>query len=145
MDHAHRSGEFVIQPGPDRLGAAADAAGGGGMERYWIKGLLYGVAAAIAAAASTGCMTSHRTPEQREADRQIAAAVSSALSADSRIYARHIDVRAENGVVHLAGYVWSDNDLYEAKQIAAGVPGVKGVIDDMQLERGGSDNAPVSR
>ena len=116
------------------------------MERYRIKALVYGMLATAAAAVSVGCsMMSHRTPEQREADRQIAAEVSSALNANPHIYARHIDVRADNGVVHLGGYVWSDRDLYEAKEIAAGVPGVKGVIDDMQLERGGTDNSPTSR
>jgi osmotically-inducible protein OsmY len=116
------------------------------MERYRIKALAYGILATAVAAGSIGCsMMSHRTPAQREADREIAADVSSALNANPHIYARHIDVRAENGVVHLGGYVWSDRDLYEAKQIAAGVPGVKGVVDDMQLERGGQDNSPTSR
>jgi osmotically-inducible protein OsmY len=115
------------------------------MQRYGVKGLLCGLVVAVACASSVGCMTSHRTPEQREADREIAAAVSNALNANSQIYARHIDVRAENGVVHLGGYVWSDSDLFTAKRIAAAVPGVKSVVDDMQLERGGSDNSPVSR
>jgi osmotically-inducible protein OsmY len=108
--------------------------------------MLYAGLAIAAACGASGCSTTpHRTEAQRAADRDVAAQVSSALSADSKIYARHIDVRADNGVVHLGGYVWNDRDLYEAKQIAAAVPGVKGVVDDMQLERGGSDNSPASR
>jgi osmotically-inducible protein OsmY len=100
---------------------------------------------ALALALSACSMVSHRTPAQREADRQLAAEVSAALSADAHIYARHIDVRADSGTVHLGGYVWSDRDLFEAKQIAAGVPGVKDVVDELELERGGTDNSPVSR
>ncbi len=115
------------------------------MDRNALRTTLYFLLTAIAVA-STGCsMISHRTPEQREADRNLAAQVSGALNSDPHIYARHIDVRAENGVVHLGGYVWSDRDLYEAKEIAANVPGVTSVVDDLQLERGGSDNSPVSR
>ena len=110
------------------------------------RGMLYAGLAITAAFGAIGCSTTpHRTAAEREADREIAAQVSSALNADSRIYARHIDVRAENGVVHLGGYVWNDKDLYEAKRIAATVPGVKDVVNDMELQRGGSDNSPVSR
>ena len=106
---------------------------------------LYALLAA-AAVALAGCESMyHRTPAQREADRSLAAQVSSALNSDTHIYARHIDVRADNGVVHLSGYVWSDRDLYEAKEIAARVAGVTNVVDDLELERGGTDDSPVSR
>jgi len=33
------------------------------------------------------------------------------LNADPRIFARHIDVYADNGVVHLGGYVWDQRDF----------------------------------
>jgi osmotically-inducible protein OsmY len=108
--------------------------------------LLYAGLAIAAASAALGCsMTPHKTEAQRAADKEIATEVSSALNADSKIFARHIDVRADDGVVHLGGYVWNDRDLYEAKQVAAKVPGVTGVVDNMQLERGGSNNSPASR
>jgi osmotically-inducible protein OsmY len=54
-------------------------------------------------------------------------------------------VQADNGVVHLGGYVWNDEDLYEAQRVAGAVPGVTQVVDDMELERGGIDNTDVSR
>ncbi len=115
----------------------------------WFRGIwcsaYTGLAIACAVVATACSTTPHRTDAQRQADKELAAQVASALNADSRIYARHIDVRAEDGVVHLAGYVWNDNDLYEAKRIAATVPGVTDVVDDMELERGGSSNSPVSR
>lgn len=95
---------------------------------------------------AAGCSsTPHRTPAQRQADSEIAAQVSSALRADPQIFARHIDVWAERGIVHLGGYVWTDTDLSRAKEIAGNVPGVKQVVDDLQLERDGIDNSPVSR
>lgn len=103
-------------------------------------------AVAIAVLVASACAsTPHRTAAERQADKEIAAQVSSALSADPQIFARHIDVWAERGVVHLGGYVWTDTDLSRAKDIAGSVPGVKRVIDDLQLERDGIDNSPVSR
>ena len=104
------------------------------------------VAVAIAVLVASGCAsTPHRTAAERQADKEIAAQVSSALSADPHIFARHIDVWADRGVVHLGGYVWTDTDLYRAKEIAGNVPGVRQVVDDLQLERDGIDNSPVSR
>jgi len=109
-------------------------------------GMLYAGLAIAATLAAVACSTMpHRTPAQRQIDNATAAQVASALNADPAIYARHIDVRAYNGVVHLAGYVWNDSDLFTAQQIAATVPGVKEVVDDMELERGGSNNSATSR
>lgn len=103
----------------------------------------------VAIAATLGavaCSTmSHRTEAQRQTDNETAARVASALNADPTLYARHIDVRAYNGVVHLGGYVWNNTDLYAAQQIAESVPGVTQVVDDMELERGGSNNSGTSR
>jgi len=111
----------------------------------WTKRLGH-AAVAIAVLAASGCAyTPHRTPAERQADNEIAAQVSSALRADPQIFARHIDVWAERGVVHLGGYVWTDTDLFRAKEIAGNVPGVARVVDDLQLERDGIDNSPVSR
>jgi len=40
-------------------------------------------------------------------------------------------------VVHLGGYVWSDNDFLFAKNDAAAVPGITTVVNQMELMRGG--------
>jgi osmotically-inducible protein OsmY len=89
--------------------------------------------------------TPSKTSEQQVVDKETAENVEVALNADTHIYARHISVQADNGVVHLGGYVWNDEDLYEAQRVAGAVPGVTQVVDDMELERGGIDNTDVSR
>lgn len=85
-----------------------------------------------------------KTPAQRRADRATKDLVENALNSDRILYARHITVRADNGVVHLGGYVWNDDDLYEAQRIAETVPGVTKVVNDMELERDGIDNSATS-
>jgi len=67
------------------------------------------------------------------------------LDTDKKLYARHITVRADNGVVRLTGYVWDPPDLIEAKRVAALVPGVSQVVNDLELERNGSDNSGITR
>jgi osmotically-inducible protein OsmY len=101
------------------------------------------LAIAVAAlAAPTGCSTQPpRTDAQRAADDELAARVDEALQHDSAIYARHIDVQASGGVVRLSGLVWSSNDLYEAKRVAAAVAGVTGVQDQLELVVGGRTGA----
>ncbi len=108
--------------------------------------LSVGLGAALCAVALAGCVSEpHRTSEQRVTDNDTAAAVENALHSDKGIYTEHIKVRVVNGVVHLSGYVWSDFDQYQAKQVASTVPGVTQVVDEMELEREGMDNSPVTR
>jgi osmotically-inducible protein OsmY len=106
----------------------------------------YAAVAAGTLAAASACSTAPvKTSEQAQNDRETAAAVQQALKADTDIYTQHVTVLADRGVVHLSGYVWSDNDRYEAEQTAEAVPGVNKVVDEMELEREGIDNSPVSR
>jgi osmotically-inducible protein OsmY len=84
------------------------------------------------------CSTApRRTEAERAADADTAARVETALSADPQLFARHIDVWVDRGVVHLGGYVWSVSDLLLAQNLAASVPGVRAVSDEMELMRGG--------
>ena len=78
-----------------------------------------------------------RTAAERAGDAVIAAQVEAALLADPTVYARHIDVAVDRGVVRLGGYVWSDQDFRLARQDAASVAGVKTVQMDLELMRGG--------
>jgi osmotically-inducible protein OsmY len=99
-------------------------------------------AAVVAAVVAAGCATQPpRTEGERAADDELAARVDRALLSDSAMYARHIDVDATQGVVRLSGFVWSSDDLYEAKRVAANVPGVKAVIDQLELMVGGRTGA----
>jgi len=99
--------------------------------------VLFAAGGCLALLAALGCTTTPRTPEERAVDADIAERVGAALGTDSRIYARHVDVNVDRGVVHLGGYIWSDSELRFAKADAAAVPGVLGVSDEIELMRGG--------
>lgn len=102
-------------------------------------GSMLHVAVAIAAAlTATACATRPtRSAAEQARDAELAARVELALSRDPRIYARHIDVSVEQGIVRLTGYVWSTEDLYEAKRVAATVPGVAAVMSQLVMMVGG--------
>jgi osmotically-inducible protein OsmY len=86
----------------------------------------------------TACSISPpRPPEVAAADEATAERVYAALNADPIYFFRHVDVRVDRGVTQLSGYVWDVEALYKAKRIAAKVPGVTRVVDQMELEREG--------
>lgn len=93
-----------------------------------------------------GCvLTPHRTEAQKQADKEIADRVDNALQADRLLYAKHISVHVDNGVARLSGYVWESPDLIEAQRIAGNIEGVTGVVNDLELQRNGLGDSPVSR
>jgi osmotically-inducible protein OsmY len=100
--------------------------------------LLPAVAVLLLACGLVACSTApRRTAAERVADADVADRVQAALLADPNIYARHIDVTVDRGVVHLAGYVWEDADFRTARRDAASIPGAKTVVSEMELVRGG--------
>jgi osmotically-inducible protein OsmY len=88
------------------------------------------------------CATSApRSPPPSAADEALAHRVYLALNADPWYFFRHVDVRIDGGVADLSGYVWSADALYQARQIASGVPGVTRVVTShLELERNGLSN-----
>ena len=86
-----------------------------------------------------------KSDAERQVDQETVNRVQVALDGDKLLYARHITIRADAGVVSLGGYVWSQPDLEEAERIASAVPGVSKVVNQMELERGGIQNSPVAR
>jgi osmotically-inducible protein OsmY len=78
-----------------------------------------------------------RTPQEHAQDAQLAQQVEAALDADPRIYARHVDVTSNRGVITLSGLIWSNEDYLLAKRDAELVPGVVRVDASMDLVRGG--------
>ncbi len=68
-----------------------------------------------------------------------------ALKADPNLYARHINVRADNGVVTLGGYVWTPEEMSAAVPITERVPGVTKVVNRMEVDRGAIQDSGVSR
>jgi osmotically-inducible protein OsmY len=102
---------------------------------------------AIAALCAVAACASgpRKTAAELQVDKETAARVEAALNADDALYARHISVHADNGVVRLTGYVWNASDFQTARTIAEGVDGVTGVVNDLELNRNGNDNGPVAR
>ena len=85
------------------------------------------------------CSTSPpKSPEQAQADQATAQRIYASLNADPTYFFRHVDVRVDDGVAELTGYIWSTQAIYRAEQLAAGVPGVRHVVNDMELEREGA-------
>jgi hyperosmotically inducible protein len=82
---------------------------------------------------------------ERQADSDMASQVQSALNDDKELFSRHITVRADNGVVHLGGYVWTQPELEDAIHIAESVPGVAKVVSSMEMDRGGLSDSSVTR
>jgi osmotically-inducible protein OsmY len=72
-------------------------------------------------------------PERRTAE-LTAGQVYDALNADPMYYFRHVGVHVQEGVVTLSGYVWEPRDIYRAQEVAARVPGVTRVVDQMEIE-----------
>jgi hypothetical protein len=77
-------------------------------------------------------------------DQVLANTVYSELNASPTYYFRHVDVRVDNGVADLSGYVWSTDAIYAARKIAGKVPGIMDVrTNQLQLERNGRDAGPA--
>jgi len=100
------------------------------------------VVLAAAAMLTTACSTTPpRSPANAGADEAVASSVYAALAADPTYFYRHVDVRVDNGVTDLSGFVWSTAAIYRARQIAHDVPGVRQVVtNSLTLEREGLTN-----
>jgi osmotically-inducible protein OsmY len=110
------------------------------MNRIWTAWVLaFAVCCSLAA-----CMTT-KSPEQRQADKELADEVQAALVSDKNLYSRHIVVRGDGGVVTLAGYVWTPEEMSAAVQIAEGVAGVSKVVNRMEVDRGDVQDSGVTR
>src|ERR1700689_5393186 len=107
---------------------------------FWknLHSMVPAITAIVLACPVIACSAMPRLPAaQRVANADTAGRVSAALLADPDIYARHIDVRVDRGVVHLGGYVWEATDFRTARRDAASVPGANAVVSEMELVRGG--------
>ncbi len=106
--------------------------------KWTAKAMALALALALVTVTVTSCSTSPpRSAEQARADEATAVRVYAALNADPIYFFRHVDVRVYSGVAHLSGFIWTSDALFKAKEITAKVPGVTGVVDEMELEREG--------
>jgi osmotically-inducible protein OsmY len=107
--------------------------------------VMHAVAAVVLLASVAACAVGPpRTEAQKQADKELENRVQAALDADKLLYAKHIWVRSDNGVIRLSGYVWTQPDMLEAQDVAERVEGVNRVVNDLELQRNGIDDSPVS-
>ena len=78
-----------------------------------------------------------RTAAERAADSVVATHVQEALLRAPYLYAKHVEVEVDRGVVHLDGMIWANDDFRDTRLIARSVPGVTDVEVDLDLARGG--------
>lgn len=108
--------------------------------------ILHAAMAAALVCGTVACATGPRKSEaQQQADNETANRVQLALNTDKELFARHITIRADDGVVVLGGYVWTQPELLEAIRIAGLVPGVAKVVDRIEIDRGGIGDSAVTR
>jgi osmotically-inducible protein OsmY len=110
-----------------------------------VRRVYFPIAVAVLCGVAACASAPRKTDAQLQADKETAERVEAALSADKTLYAKHIFVRADSGVVRLTGYVWDASDFQTATIIAEGVQGVSGVVNNLELNRNGNDNGPVAR
>ena len=82
-------------------------------------------------AAPTGQTPPHGQPAHQVADASdeaITKAIYSGLNADPHHFFRHVNVRVDNGVATLSGFVHSSSSIFRARTIASNTPGVTRVV-----------------
>ena|ERR1700688_3829308 len=70
-------------------------------------------------------------------DAEVQERVETALHSDPFFYDEHVSVTITDGVVTLHGIVFDDWDLRAAMRIAKKMPGVKQVVNDLEIKLGG--------
>jgi osmotically-inducible protein OsmY len=86
------------------------------------------------AVGSIACATpDSRTEDERKADQAMAKQVQVALANEPYVDAAHINVAADRGVVRLSGLVATEFDLRQVLRTSAQVPGVRNVVDDLEI------------
>lgn len=104
-----------------------------------IRNSVIGALAVLTLSISTGnaATPSASKAANARAEEVMAEQIYDALNADPTHFYRHVEVQVQHGVVTLSGYVWSTPAIYHAEKVAAGMPGVTHVVDQMELERNG--------
>ena len=97
-----------------------------------------GALALVTASTGLAATSPAHAYSERRTDAVTAEQVYAVLNADPIYYFRHVDVNVRDGVATLSGYVWEPQAIYRSQEIAARVPGVTRVIDQMELEREGA-------
>ena len=102
-------------------------------------GIIPAIVLAIVVVASTavfeqGCNT-EQSPKRQLSDAQITTQVKTKLASDVRASSvANIQVNTTNGIVTLAGQVENDGVKHSAERVAASVPGVVRVNNNLQVD-----------
>src|SRR5262249_37384506 len=103
------------------------------MMRLWRRIVSLALAALLALAVG-GVVTAHaRTIGELIDDARIVAEVTTKLTADSPSNFLKINVKSESGIVTLSGIGDSADKRTRAAQVASGVSGVKGLVNNIQV------------
>jgi osmotically-inducible protein OsmY len=78
-----------------------------------------------------------KKPTDAAADERLAVQVESALAADLYFNSAHVYVTVSNGIATLHGIVFDDWDLRNAIRLSRRIPGVKRVVNDLEIKLGG--------
>jgi osmotically-inducible protein OsmY len=70
-------------------------------------------------------------------DEKLTEQVETALHSDPLFYDEHVTVTIRNGIVTLQGIVFDDWDLRQVIRLSRRVPGVKRVVNDLEIKLGG--------
>jgi osmotically-inducible protein OsmY len=71
------------------------------------------------------------------ADARLQRQVEAALTADPYFLSEHVSVTIRNGIATLHGIVFDDWDLRNAMRISGRIPGVRRVVNDLEIKLGG--------
>ena len=99
------------------------------------------VVAIAVASGATGCAVTsgQESTGQYVDDATITTRVKTRFAKDPTVSAMRINVGTMKGVVQLGGFAKSEAERQQAGQLAASVPGVKDVRNDIKLESASSD------
>jgi osmotically-inducible protein OsmY len=81
-------------------------------------------------------VTAKRQPDPA-ADARLQVQVEAALAADAYFNSEHVSVTVRNGVATLHGIIFDDWDLRNAIRISRRIPGVRRVVNDLEIKLGG--------
>jgi osmotically-inducible protein OsmY len=96
----------------------------------WMR-LIFALVTALPIAACTAQSSTKDTTGEYVDDASITTKVKTALLGDSGLKSFDISVTTDKDVVHLSGTVNSDQVRTRATQVASGVPGVRGVVNNL--------------
>ncbi len=74
---------------------------------------------------------------QAVADVELKRQVEVALASDAYFYSEHVPVTIAHGIATLHGLIFDDWDMRNAIRISRRIPGVRKVINDLEIKQGG--------